>query len=98
MTFSPFLSDDFLLLVIFFALFINYLPKCGHYLKKYYYFCTDIARRLTLCYRMTIILIQNTMMKRLLTLMLLTMAVITASAIPDEPGLWRTLKTATGHT
>lgn len=38
------------------------------------------------------------MMKRLLTLMLLTMAVITASAIPAEPGLWRTLKTATGHT
>ena len=34
MTFSSFLSDDFLLLVIFFALFINYLAKCGHYLKK----------------------------------------------------------------
>ncbi len=38
------------------------------------------------------------MMKRLLTLMLLVVAAITASAIPAEPGLWRTLKTATGHT
>ena len=38
------------------------------------------------------------MMKRLLTLMVLAMAVATASAIPAEPGLWRMLKTATGHT
>lgn len=38
------------------------------------------------------------MMKRFLTALLLLVATVAVHAIPAEPGLWRTLKTATGHT
>lgn len=38
------------------------------------------------------------MMKRFLTALLLLVATVAVHAVPAEPGLWRTLKTATGHT